>query len=62
MLTVEEKYLPNKPLEALNCYGTSSLEHPGVQVSRRWQAQHSHCQCHGTIRFWTCPVAKQSLR
>jgi len=32
VLTVEEKYLPNKPLEALNCYGTSSLEHPGVQM------------------------------
>mmetsp|Transcript_21907 Transcript_21907/g.57083 ORF Transcript_21907/g.57083 Transcript_21907/m.57083 type:complete len:453 (+) Transcript_21907:105-1463(+) len=32
VLTVEEKYVPNKPLEALNCYGTSSLEHPGVQM------------------------------
>jgi len=32
VLTVSEKYLPNKPLEALNCYGTSSLEHPGVQM------------------------------
>uniref|UniRef100_A0A061R5V3 sulfate adenylyltransferase n=1 Tax=Tetraselmis sp. GSL018 TaxID=582737 RepID=A0A061R5V3_9CHLO len=32
VFTVEEKYVPNKPLEALNCYGTSSLEHPGVQM------------------------------
>ena len=29
---VEHKYTPNKPLEALKCYGTSSLEHPGVQM------------------------------
>lgn len=29
---VSAKYTPNKPLEALKCYGTSSLEHPGVQM------------------------------
>jgi len=29
---VSVKYTPNKPLEALKCYGTSSLEHPGVQM------------------------------
>jgi len=29
-LTVESKYLANKPLECKNCYGTSSIEHPGV--------------------------------
>lgn len=30
--TVEftDKYIPNKPLECLKCYGTSSLEHPGA--------------------------------
>merc|ERR1712086_749115 len=27
---VESKYLANKPLECKNCYGTSSIEHPGV--------------------------------
>jgi sulfate adenylyltransferase len=29
--TVEftDKYLPNKPLECLKCYGTSQIEHPG---------------------------------
>jgi len=32
ILTVSEKYLPNKPLEAKMCYGTSSIEHPGVQM------------------------------
>jgi sulfate adenylyltransferase len=29
-LTVESKYLASKPLECLSCYGTSSIEHPGV--------------------------------
>ncbi len=29
---VDAKYKPDKPLEALKCYGTSSLEHPGVQM------------------------------
>jgi len=30
--TVEfiDKYIPNKPIECLKCYGTSSLEHPGT--------------------------------
>jgi hypothetical protein len=32
IMTVSEKYLPNKPLEAKMCYGTSSIEHPGVQM------------------------------
>merc|ERR1711957_944523 len=26
---VADKYLPNKPLETLKCYGTSQIEHPG---------------------------------
>lgn len=29
VLEVTEKYIPNKPLETLKCYGTSQLEHPG---------------------------------
>ena len=32
MFTVESKWKPNKPLEAKNCYGTTSIEHPAVQV------------------------------
>ncbi len=27
---VTEKWIPDKALEALNCYGTSQIEHPGV--------------------------------
>ncbi|KAK9820681.1 hypothetical protein WJX74_005495 [Apatococcus lobatus] len=31
-LEVSSKWRPNKPLEALKCYGTSSIEHPAVQM------------------------------
>ena len=27
---VTSKYIPNKPLECLKCYGTSAIEHPGA--------------------------------
>ena len=30
VLEVESRWVPDKALEALRCYGTSSLEHPGV--------------------------------
>ena len=26
------RWVPNKPVEALHCYGTTSLEHPAVQM------------------------------
>jgi sulfate adenylyltransferase len=29
LLEFTDKYEPNKPLECLNCYGTSKIEHPG---------------------------------
>jgi sulfate adenylyltransferase len=32
VVTIEHKWQPNKPVECLNVYGTSSLEHPAVQV------------------------------
>lgn len=31
-VTIESKWAPNKPVEALNCYGTTSIEHPAVQM------------------------------
>jgi ATP sulfurylase len=31
-VTIDSKWTPNKPLECLKCYGTSSLEHPAVQM------------------------------
>jgi sulfate adenylyltransferase len=30
VLEIESKWVPDKAVEALKCYGTSSLEHPGV--------------------------------
>jgi sulfate adenylyltransferase len=32
VLTVSDKYVPNKVIEARNCYGTTSLEHPAVRM------------------------------
>jgi len=32
VLDIESRYVPNKPLECKQCYGTSSIEHPGVQM------------------------------
>lgn len=32
VLDVESRYIPDKPKEVKHCYGTSSLEHPGVQM------------------------------
>ena len=32
VLDVESKWQPNKAKETKLCYGTSSLEHPGVQM------------------------------
>lgn len=32
VLEITSKYVPNKPKEAKMCYGTSSLEHPGVKM------------------------------
>eukprot|EP00955_Chlamydomonas_euryale_P088326 364367-Chlamydomonas_euryale.AAC.17 len=32
VVTIESKWTPNKPVECVKVYGTSSLEHPAVQV------------------------------
>ncbi len=32
ILTIEDKWEPNKVVEAKNCYGTTSLEHPAVKM------------------------------
>mmetsp|Transcript_18942 Transcript_18942/g.55603 ORF Transcript_18942/g.55603 Transcript_18942/m.55603 type:complete len:425 (-) Transcript_18942:258-1532(-) len=32
LMTVEEKWFPDKTIECANCYGTTSLEHPGVRM------------------------------
>ena len=32
ILNIEEKWEPDKILEAKGCYGTTSLEHPAVKM------------------------------
>merc|ERR1719359_1499734 len=32
VMTVESLFTPDKPKECLNCYGTASIEHPGVRM------------------------------
>merc|ERR1712151_423052 len=32
VMTVESKWKPDKPLECLKCYGTATIEHPGVRM------------------------------
>jgi len=32
VMTVESKWFPDKPLECLKCYGTATIEHPGVRM------------------------------
>merc|ERR1719183_1661961 len=32
MMTVESKWFPDKPLECVKCYGTATIEHPGVRM------------------------------
>ena len=49
-LTVDSKWVPNKPVEALKCYGTSSIEHPAVQMISMERGKYyigvfAHCCC-----------------
>lgn len=39
-VTVDSKWTPNKALECLKCYGTSSLEHPAVQMVAMERGKH----------------------
>merc|ERR1719152_877421 len=32
LMTVESKWIPDKPLECVKCYGVGTIEHPGVQM------------------------------
>merc|ERR1719201_1964282 len=32
LMTVESKWSPDKPLECIKCYGTATIEHPGVRM------------------------------
>ena len=39
-IQVDSKWTPNKPVEALKCYRTSSLEHPAVQMISMERGRH----------------------
>lgn len=50
-VTVDSKWTPNKALECLKCYGTSSLEHPAVQMvamerGKYYLGEHKQRRCY----------------
>ena len=60
VFTVESKWAPNKPLEAKNCYGTSSIEHPAVQMITMergkyymGELRHALCGAACASRIWS---------
>merc|ERR1711920_471258 len=40
VMTVTSKYKPDKPKECLECYGTASIEHPGVRMVAMERGSH----------------------
>merc|ERR1719486_1758428 len=32
VMTIDSKWKPDKPLETVKCYGTATIEHPGVRT------------------------------
>merc|ERR1719359_1478862 len=44
LMTVESKWSPDKPLECLKCYGTATIEHPGVRT------RDFHCESPAEVR------------
>jgi sulfate adenylyltransferase len=52
-MTVTDKYRPDKPKECLGCYGTSSLEHPAVQMVAMERGRH---YLSGPVRGFELPV------
>ena len=51
VLTVDSKWAPNKPVEALKCYGTTSIEHPAVQMitTERGKYYLGECSSHDVL-------------
>jgi sulfate adenylyltransferase len=50
---VSSRYTPNKPVEALKCYGTSSIEHPAVLMITTERGKY---YCGGDITGLNVPV------
>uniref|UniRef100_A0A7S0Q8R3 sulfate adenylyltransferase n=1 Tax=Coccolithus braarudii TaxID=221442 RepID=A0A7S0Q8R3_9EUKA len=53
LLTVASKWAPDKPKECLECYGTASIEHPGVRMVAMERGSH---YIGGTIEGLEVPV------
>mmetsp|Transcript_19342 Transcript_19342/g.43699 ORF Transcript_19342/g.43699 Transcript_19342/m.43699 type:complete len:431 (+) Transcript_19342:87-1379(+) len=52
-LDVTSRYTPNKPLEAKNCYGTTSIEHPAVSMITMERGKY---YCGGKVTGLNVPV------
>eukprot|EP00658_Telonema_sp_P-2_P078041 TRINITY_DN7219_c0_g1_i1.p1 TRINITY_DN7219_c0_g1~~TRINITY_DN7219_c0_g1_i1.p1 ORF type:complete len:400 (+),score=126.03 TRINITY_DN7219_c0_g1_i1:61-1260(+) len=52
VMDVDDKYAPDKPKETLECYRTSSLEHPGVQMVAM---ERGHIYLGGSIKGLATP-------
>lgn len=46
-VTIDSKWVPNKALECLKAYGTSSLEHPAVQMVAMERGKYYMGECIG---------------
>lgn len=53
---IDSKWLPNKPVEALKCYGTSSIEHPAVQMISMERGKYyiGKKRCHASLLLSAC--------
>ncbi len=64
---IDSKWMPNKPLECLKAYGTSSLEHPAVQMvamerGRYYLGARSHCGFPQLPSGWPSSCAAKKLK
>lgn len=50
---IQDKYVPNKPLECLKCYGTSAIEHPGALMVATERGKY---YCGGKVTGLNFPV------
>lgn len=50
VVEISSKWQPNKPVEALKCYGTTSIEHPAVQMITMERGKYYM----GMYMLWLC--------
>ena len=56
---VSDRYIPNKPLEAKSCYGTTSIEHPAVLMITTERGKY---YCGGEVTGLNLPVREFPCR